>query len=207
MNMMFTPPHRLGARQSSPLGMGRHRGATLIEVLVSVLVIAFGILAMASLQSNALKFQKTTEYRAVATLLASDIADRMRANLPGATDGNYTWNATQSDYAALTSSTAPEPNPTCGTGGAANGTPVPDCTSSQMAERDLAEWKLRLFRSLPQSTGMIGTVTNNTLNVWVVWQDPDNKDSSNNQSPQGAECPQDWAEATSISCVSVKVAL
>jgi type IV pilus assembly protein PilV len=182
------------------------QGATLIEVLVSILVMAFGILAMASLQSNALKFQKTTEYRAIATLLANDIADRMRANLPGATQGDYAWNEDSDDYAALTSSTAPDSDPTCGTGAIVKGTPTPDCTSTQMADRDLAEWKVRLFRSLPQSTGMISQANGDTINVWVIWQDPDFKDSNDNSSRQGSECPQAWA-TTTISCISVKVAL
>ncbi|MES2091439.1 MAG: type IV pilus modification protein PilV, partial [Pseudomonadota bacterium] len=60
------------------------RGATLIEVMVSALIVAFGVLAMIALQANSIKFSKTSEYRSVATLLANDLADRMRLNTAAA---------------------------------------------------------------------------------------------------------------------------
>jgi type IV pilus assembly protein PilV len=68
------------------------RGASLVEVLVSILVISFGILAMAAVQSNSVRFQKTSEYRATANLLTSEMADRMRANASGVSADAYRWN-------------------------------------------------------------------------------------------------------------------
>ena len=58
------------------------RGATLIEVLVSILLMALGVLAMAAMQVNAVQYGKTSEFRTVASLLANDLSDRMRANSP-----------------------------------------------------------------------------------------------------------------------------
>lgn len=49
----------------------RQRGATLVELLVSFLIVSFGLLALLALQNNAIKYNKTTELRATATLLAA----------------------------------------------------------------------------------------------------------------------------------------
>ncbi len=57
----------------------RHRGATLIEVLVSVVVLAIGLLGMAGMQTQSLKGNHSAHLRSQATLLAADVADRIRA--------------------------------------------------------------------------------------------------------------------------------
>jgi type IV pilus assembly protein PilV len=57
------------------------RGATLIEVLVSVVLLSFGIVGLAGLQMNGTKFNHSAYLRSQATALAYDMADRIRANL------------------------------------------------------------------------------------------------------------------------------
>jgi type IV pilus assembly protein PilV len=198
--------------------MRHHRsqaGATLIEILVSILVIAFGVLAMATLQSNAIKHQKTTEYRAIATLLASDLAERMRANLQAAKAGQYAW--TNSTYTVLTEDLAKAGNPSCGSvtttkDDATNKTSsaVSACSADDMAKKDLVEWRLRALNSLPQVSGHISAVSQNTVDIWIAWVDPENKDSSGNTAAQDTECPQTWSKPTgtpNYSCISMKVAL
>ncbi len=58
----------------------RQRGMTLIEILVTVLVLAVGLLGMASLTVGSLKNNQGAFLRTQATILAYDMADRMRAN-------------------------------------------------------------------------------------------------------------------------------
>lgn len=62
----------------------RARGLTLIEVLVTVVVLAIGLLGLAALQLNSLRNNVTAYERSVATLLAYEIIDRMRANAASA---------------------------------------------------------------------------------------------------------------------------
>ena len=55
---------------------GLHRraaGFSLIEVLVSMLVLGIGILGMAALQLNSMKFNQTAAVRTQATFLAYDM--------------------------------------------------------------------------------------------------------------------------------------
>lgn len=66
------------ARSSS--GRAAQRGVSLIEVLVAVVVLSLGVLAMAGLQLNSLRTSQGALYRSNAAMLASDIADRIRAN-------------------------------------------------------------------------------------------------------------------------------
>lgn len=58
----------------------RSSGFSLIEVLVALLVLAIGLLGLAALQAQGLRFNHDAYVRTQATHLAYDIIDRMRAN-------------------------------------------------------------------------------------------------------------------------------
>ena len=63
-------------------------GFSLIEVLVALLVLSIGLLGLAALQAQGLRFNHDAYVRSQATNLAYDIVDRMRANRANA--ANYT---------------------------------------------------------------------------------------------------------------------
>jgi type IV pilus assembly protein PilV len=68
---------------SFPSGLPHdQRGVTLLEVLVSILVLSIGLLGYAGLQMISLKNNNSAYQRSQATLLTNDIVDRMRANMP-----------------------------------------------------------------------------------------------------------------------------
>lgn len=69
--------------------MHKQRGFSLIEVLVTVLILAIGLLGLAGLQSTSLRSNHSSLLRSQATVLAYDIADRLRANRTEALNGNY----------------------------------------------------------------------------------------------------------------------
>lgn len=60
-----------------------HNGFTLIEILITVVVVSIGLLGLAGLQINGLRANMGSEARSIATLKANDIAERMRANQLG----------------------------------------------------------------------------------------------------------------------------
>jgi type IV pilus assembly protein PilV len=194
----------------------RQSGVTLIEILVSVLVIAFGILTMATVQSNSMKYQKTSEYRSIATLLASDIADRMRAN-KSAIDANhsaYAWLTTSYSRGALTEGNRGLYNATCGTVDSAQ--VLTKCEAAEIAQRDLYEWKTRLLYSLPNASGHIAAYdpSQNAVDLWIAWVDPDEKNASGTSiAARSAECPdsatsQLWDKSDiNYRCIFLRVAL
>ncbi len=64
------------------------QGASLIEVLVAVMLLSFGILGMVGMQYAGTKFNHSSTLRSQATSLAYDLADRARANLDACSAGN-----------------------------------------------------------------------------------------------------------------------
>ena len=106
------------------------RGATLIEVLVALLVLSIGLLGVAALQVSALQTNQSAHVRSQASVLAYDIADRMRANRDVAMAGGY--NVT---YAV---------------------TP----TGTNLNQLDLQNWKAALANTLPTGQGELVTVGN-----------------------------------------------
>ncbi len=67
----------------------KQTGSTLIEVLITVLVLSIGLLGMATLQFDAMKLNHDSFLRSQAVNLAYDMSDRIRSNRSAARDGDY----------------------------------------------------------------------------------------------------------------------
>ena len=120
----------------------RQAGFTLIEILVTVFVLAFGLLGFAALQTEGMKNNRVAELRSVVTQNTYNIADRIRANVGGAISGTYVANSAPAvAYDCETSFT---------------GTVVANkCSSVEMANADLDRWYTTLGDALPSGTGSI----------------------------------------------------
>ncbi|MFZ3288159.1 MAG: type IV pilus modification protein PilV, partial [Telluria sp.] len=60
--------------------MQRQQGFSLIEVLITMLIVSIGLLGIAGIIVTNLKHNQSSYARTQASLLVSDIVDRMRAN-------------------------------------------------------------------------------------------------------------------------------
>lgn len=125
------------------------RGFTLIEVLVAVLVLAIGLLGMASLTLNSMKSNQSAYQRTQASLLAYDMVERLRLNPSLASSYN---NVSISPTSNLGS--APD--------GCASG-----CTAAQSKALNLYEWGTALQRE--SLTGSIALTGTNLYTVTVSW--------------------------------------
>ena len=67
----------------------KSQGATLLEVLIALVILALGVLGMMALQTTSLKSNQTAMTRSLATELAHEITDLMRANQTLARAGSY----------------------------------------------------------------------------------------------------------------------
>jgi len=168
-----------------PVGrVGRHwqAGVSLIEVLVAMLVVSFGILAMSGLLTNSTRYGKTSEFRAIATLLANDIADRMRANMAGVNADSYVL---ADEYEYL--STAPAADGKCSDAGS-------PCTEAELAAKDITDWKRALYFGLPGGAGYLSVSADRTAaDVWVAWTDPDGVEEEQMFADGRKECPDAFA--------------
>lgn len=74
---------------NSPIKKKSQRGTTLVETLVSLVVLSVGLLGIAALQMASLSNNRGAHLRSQASVLAYDIADRMRANRTAALGNAY----------------------------------------------------------------------------------------------------------------------
>lgn len=184
----------------SPRGRGPlfQHGSTLLEVLVAVLILALGVLAMAGVLAVSNRFGKTSEMRSLSTLLANDMADRMRANPAGLASYSLTPTALASSAGSAA---------TCATAGA--------CTAAEMAAVDLAEWKAAIYKALPSGTGYVtvSDTTNRMVDVWVIWVEPSALDtnfvanSRTVSTSQASGCPPNFATTNAPRCMYFRIGL
>lgn len=130
-------------RIATSAGMFRQEGATLIEVLVAVLLLSFGIVGLAGLQMTGAKFNHGSYLRSQGTALAYDMADRIRANLDACQGAACSYNtalATVFDGNAVQA---------CGRPLASQPTP------QAMAAVDVNQWKDCIESTLPQGRGFV----------------------------------------------------
>lgn len=112
------------------------RGFSLLELLVTLVVLSIGLLGLGLMQTTGLGLTKTAYARTQAMMLASDIADRIRANEGAA--ANYVGNS------ATTPSGA---KPPCTVGSI--------CLGPALAASDMTDWSNRLLLELPGGAGQI----------------------------------------------------
>ena len=142
----------------------RSNGFTLVEVLVTVLVLGIGLLGVAKLVLVSSRANDSAYLRTQATALAYSILDSMRANRQSAVSGGY----------SVTSSAITDPGVTC----SAAASP---CNSATIAQVDLWQWKNDLTTNLgPSGLGTITTAnvtdpatgaTDVTATITVQWND------------------------------------
>ena len=124
---------------------GGQRGFTMLEVLISMIIIALGLLGYAGLQAVSLKNANTAYLRSQATMLSHDIVERMRVNRAVALTGSYNISIGSN------------------TGG------------SGIAGSDLAEWKTNLRQSLPAGDGRVDVrgvgVAEGIVEIIIQWDD------------------------------------
>lgn len=156
----------------------RQRGATLIEIMVAVVVMAIGLLGLASLQMNALKYQKTASQRSEAVQAAYDLGERMRANWPMTTPQNYSadrtanegrytyssnYNATSAlDRSALPNDCAVLMNNSAG------------CDATKIADNDKMAWLRMLELRLVGGAGYVvpvNTTNVSSFDITIMWKE------------------------------------
>ncbi len=113
-------------------------GFTLVEVLVTLVIFAFGMLGVAGLQMVSLASMDSAQYRTVATIKASEMAERMRANPDAVYAGRAPAHGAcrTSHYNDRHENAAP-------------------CTVEQLASDDVWDWNTELAAVLPSGKGVV----------------------------------------------------
>ena len=131
--------------------LGHSKGFSLIEVMVALIICAFGLLGLAKMESLALSSTGVAGSRSIAALQASSMAAAMHANRA------YWGNSGARNVTTVTAASAAPITPACITVGA--------CTTPlQMANYDVQQWAASLKAVMPNFLGTI-TCTTTTLPV------------------------------------------
>lgn len=146
---------------SSKLIPPRQSGFTLLEVLVTLIILAIGLLGLAGLQAAGLKNNHNAYLRSQATQSVYDVIDRMRSNKTSINDyltSNMDPSVATVQNDCITSSTS--------------------CTASNMAEHDLYEWYTAITATLPGASESISASGAN-YSVVLSWDDRDGNAANN----------------------------
>ncbi len=106
-------------------------GASLIEVMVALLILAVGLLGVLSMQSRALQLNQNAYLYSQAAILANDIMEAMR---------------TSSSLGPYIQETNTAPDCTDST---------EDCSPAQIANWNMVEWRNNISSLLPDGEGVI----------------------------------------------------
>lgn len=160
--------------------MNRQGGSSLIEVLVTILVLSFGMLSLSGMMAYAVQMPKMSAYRSTAVMLATAHVEKMRANIEGYAAGAYSETMT---FGQAITSIAP-----CA---------YPSCDASSMATKDRFESNTEIRRELPQG-GMrmvcSGACDAREGDLWVMWKEPSSFSAIN--AATSDECPDPTAAPT-----------
>lgn len=119
-------------------------GVGLIEVLIAVAILAFGLLGIAAMQATTLRSSQSASERSEAAIATYAILERMRANYSVAANGGY-------DLAAMTCN-AP--------------------TGTTLVTRDQRDWIEAIHAGMgPTSCGQIVGCGGETCKIIVQWDD------------------------------------
>lgn len=129
------------SKQVLPAG---ERGFSMLEILISLLVLSIGLLGLASLQVVGLQNNHSAYLRSQVTLLSYEIVDSMRANRQAAMDGAYNIE---------------------------NFGNQPGGHANQAVAMDLEDWWVNLRNTLPDGQARIRVDSDGNVVVRVRWLD------------------------------------
>jgi type IV pilus assembly protein PilV len=144
MRVMLSNPQPMPAR--------RQHGVSLLEVLVAMLILSLGLLGLANLQTVGLRNSHGATLISQASLLAYDIADRIRANPQGA-----------AAFAGFVTD-CPAAMP-----------------AGPLVAAELAEWSCSVENLLPAGVGRIAGAPNGNgmrYTITLEWRDPQLDDAA-----------------------------
>jgi type IV pilus assembly protein PilV len=132
--------------------MRRSAGFSLVEAMVSLIVISVGMIGIAALYGQGLSAGRTALSRSIAVNLASAMAENIRVN-----------RLAQAAYAGAGANNNCDPS---GGGGV-------DCTPAQMAAHDLLLWNADVAAQLPNGVGAVAFAagTPPSYTITVTWDE------------------------------------
>jgi type IV pilus assembly protein PilV len=156
-------------------------GSSLLEVLVAILVMSFGLLALGGLSASAQQYVKMSQFQSIAMQLASQLGERMRGNVEAFERGSYNKTTAYAAYSTGTLTAS-----TCA---------ASSCTSAEIAAIDMTAWTAELRNRLPGGDAFVRRDPVNllTTDIWILWIDPGSLPGDHGELSvaAAADCPEE----------------
>lgn len=170
----------------------KQAGVSLVEVLISVLLMSFALLGLAALQAQSISQQVGATNRGNVSTLIADIADRLRSNLTRAPGydpllGTATFSLTSNWAAQATQPAAPSKD--CQT---------TVCSPAELSTYDMTVWRRKVRQELPQGSAMVQGDVQNGVNITLMWYDKDFR--TGDTSTQSATCSNSMSAGSAQTC-------
>jgi len=168
-------------------------GVSLVEVLISLFILAVGVIGALGMHMTALRTTQQSVFQSSALHLATEMADKMRANIRSmqAVDGDNPYLNVDYQSNGSTPNQSGTDRQNCFDANAY-------CDSQQLAQFDIAEWLVRLEHALPGARVRIcrdaqpwdsaeqnfnWNCSNNSVNsasivIKIGWKDKNNHDNA-----------------------------
>lgn len=140
-------------RKSSSIG--HQTGATMIEVMVALFLLAVGLLGTLALQNSSQRSNQSAMFSSVAIVLARDMANRIGAN------NNQFTTADDALYADIDTANVSGAATTCNA----------DCNQATIKTMDEGQWAEEIKTRLPAGRGTVAIDANGVHEVTVMWDD------------------------------------
>ena len=147
----------------------RCSGSSLLEVLVTMVILSIGLLGYAGMQLSSMRSTEMGRMRSEVIALASDISDRLKANHDEALQGSYDGNLAEKIPA----------QPGCS---------AQACSPQEISRHDMSSWYQRLS-TLPAGSGAIAKtgisingIDSTLMTISVCW-------SEKRDAVQDSSCP------------------
>lgn len=135
----------------------KSKGFALFEVLITVFIVAFGVLSLAAMQYKTLSLTRDADFRSIVSLHAEGLAEAIKANPVRVIDvsSNMSWQFNHYKENSPISDPATAPSKNCKSAA---------CTQNELAAYDLYVFHKRLKDSFPVDGSIISQVckSNNT---------------------------------------------
>ena len=185
--------------QTHQLALRRQGGAFLIESLIAMLLLSFGMLSLGTMLSYAVQMPKLSGYRATAVNLAASHIERIRANPEGFSNGGYDK---PSSYDNSNDVLTIDSSDIC---------VYPTCDFASLATMDFEQSKVEVRAQLPSGgvfmlrDNFSGIISTTSGNLWVVWVEPDSHSALDSSTSDN--CPVEVTRAYSeprLHCLYVR---
>ena len=135
------------------------RGFNLLEVLIAIVVLSIGLIGLGLLELKGVQYTRDAYARTQAVILAESLADRMRANPEGATDGLYVLSSDEGNAGSF-----PTDSAQC-------------CSPADIAATDHVAWWDAVISNLANAEANVTLDGNGHYSIGLQWSEDQNTQS------------------------------